>query len=41
MEITRSSIETTAGPSEWFTGAVYLDAVASPSGASLCGAGGL
>ena len=34
MQITRSSIETTAGPSEWFTGAVYLDAVAEPSGAS-------
>jgi quercetin dioxygenase-like cupin family protein len=34
MEITRSSGETTAGPSEWFTGAVYLDGVATPSGAS-------
>ena len=34
MQITRSSIETTAGPSEWFTGAVYLDAVAAPSGVS-------
>ena len=34
MQITKSSIETTAGPSEWFTGAVYLDAVATPSGAS-------
>ena len=25
---------TAAGPSEWFTGAVYLDAVATPSDAS-------
>ena len=31
MEITRSSIETTPGPSDWFTGAVYIDAVAAPS----------
>ena len=31
MEITRSSIATAAGPSEWFTGAVYIDAVAAPS----------
>jgi quercetin dioxygenase-like cupin family protein len=34
MQITRSSIETTLGPSEWFTGSVYIDAVAAPSGAS-------
>ena len=34
MQITRSSIDTMAGPSEWFTGAVYVDAVAAPSGAS-------
>jgi len=34
MQITRSSIETAAGPSDWFTGAVYIDAVAAPSGAS-------
>jgi quercetin dioxygenase-like cupin family protein len=31
VQITRSSIETTPGPSDWFTGAVYLDAVAAPS----------
>jgi quercetin dioxygenase-like cupin family protein len=30
MQITRSSIETTPGPGDWFTGAVYFDAVASP-----------
>ena len=34
MEITRSSVATMAGPSEWFTGRVYVDAVAVPSGAS-------
>ena len=34
MEITRSSLDTTPGQSDWFTGAVYIDAVATPSGAS-------
>src|SRR3954454_17956199 len=34
MQITRSSIETTPGPSEWFTGSVYIDAVAATSGSS-------
>jgi quercetin dioxygenase-like cupin family protein len=34
MQITRSSIETTPGPGDWFTGAVYIDAVAAPSGTS-------
>ena len=34
MQITRNSIETKAGPSEWFTGSVYIDAVAAPSGQS-------
>ena len=34
MQITRSSIETMAGPSDWFTGAVYVDAVAAPSNGS-------
>lgn len=34
MEITRNSLDTTTGPSEWFTGKVYLDPVATPSGAS-------
>ena len=34
MQITRSSIETMAGPSDWFTGAVYIDAVAAPSNGS-------
>jgi quercetin dioxygenase-like cupin family protein len=31
MQITRNSLETTAGSSDWFTGAVYLDTVATPS----------
>jgi quercetin dioxygenase-like cupin family protein len=34
MQITRSGNDTTAVPSDWFTGAVYLDSVATPSGAS-------
>ena len=34
MQITRNSTETTAGPSEWFTGAVYIDAIATPADAS-------
>jgi quercetin dioxygenase-like cupin family protein len=34
MQITRNATETTPGPGEWFTGAVYLDAVAVPSGPS-------
>ena len=34
MELTRNTIETMAGPADWFTGAVYLDAVAAPSGTS-------
>ena len=34
MQITRSGIETTKGPADWFTGDVYLDAVAAPAGSS-------
>ena len=34
MQITKNSTETMAGPSEWFTGTVYIDAVAAPSGDS-------
>ena len=34
MQVNRNSIETVTGPSEWFTGAVYIDAVATPSDAS-------
>jgi quercetin dioxygenase-like cupin family protein len=39
MWITRNSLETTPGPSEWFTGAVYIDTVATPSGPSRLSAG--
>ena len=38
MQITRTTIETAAGPSEWFTGAVYIDTVATPSEPSRLGA---
>ena len=31
MHITRNSIDTNAGPVDWFTGAVYVDTVATPS----------
>jgi quercetin dioxygenase-like cupin family protein len=31
MQLTKNSIETRIGPSEWFTGAVYVDTVAAPS----------
>ncbi len=34
MQITKNSIETRTGPSAWFTGAVYVDTVATPSGPS-------
>jgi quercetin dioxygenase-like cupin family protein len=34
MKITRSNTETGQGPSDWFTGAVYIDAVAAPSNGS-------
>jgi quercetin dioxygenase-like cupin family protein len=31
MKLRRSSIATTKGPAEWFTGTVYIDTVAAPS----------
>jgi quercetin dioxygenase-like cupin family protein len=31
MQITRSTVETMKGPAAWFTGDVYIDAVAAPS----------
>jgi quercetin dioxygenase-like cupin family protein len=34
MQITRNGIDTAVGPSDWFSGAVYIDTVATPSGAS-------
>src|SRR5688500_8379176 len=38
MQITRSSTETLKGPADWFTGDVYLDAVAAPAGTSTAAA---
>jgi quercetin dioxygenase-like cupin family protein len=34
MQITRNSLETSAGRSDWFTGAVYIDTVAALSDGS-------
>jgi quercetin dioxygenase-like cupin family protein len=34
MQIARHSIETAVGPSDWFTGSVYIDPVATPTGPS-------
>jgi len=34
VQITRNSLETTIGPSDWFTGTVYVDPVAAPSAPS-------
>jgi quercetin dioxygenase-like cupin family protein len=34
MQLTRNSVETMAGPGEWFTGTVSVDAVAASSGPS-------
>lgn len=31
MQITRSSLQTSKGPADWFTGDVYLDTVAVPT----------
>lgn len=38
MRITTKATETVAGPSEPFTGAVYVDALTTPSGPSRLGA---
>ena len=34
MRITPSSIDTQRGPAEWFTGEVYIDAIAAPEATS-------
>ena len=34
MQITRNTLETAAGPSDWFTGVVYVDTVAAPGAGS-------
>ncbi len=38
MQITRNGPQTVAGPADWFTGVVFLDQVAVPSGPSLLAA---
>ena len=35
MQVTRNTSETAPGPSDWFTGTVYIDAVATPSGVPI------
>jgi quercetin dioxygenase-like cupin family protein len=34
MQVSRNTATTTSGPPEWFTGAVYVDAITTPSGPS-------
>ncbi len=34
MQVTRNSLDTTPGSSTWFTGAVFIDTVATPSATS-------
>ena len=34
MQLIRNGVQTTPGPAEWFTGAVFIDPVATPSGVS-------
>jgi quercetin dioxygenase-like cupin family protein len=34
MQIARNSLEAAAGPSDWFTGTLYIDTVATPADAS-------
>jgi quercetin dioxygenase-like cupin family protein len=34
MQITRNATETAPGPADWFTGNVFIDAVAAPGGGS-------
>jgi quercetin dioxygenase-like cupin family protein len=34
VQLTKNSIQTATGPSDWFTGSVYIDTVAAPSGPS-------
>jgi quercetin dioxygenase-like cupin family protein len=34
MQITRNSLDTGSGPGDWFTGSVFIDTIAAPSGSS-------
>jgi len=38
MQITRNGLVTTPGPSDWFTGTVYIDPIATPSPPARTGA---
>jgi quercetin dioxygenase-like cupin family protein len=38
MQITRNSLDTGAGPSDWFTGTVYIDPIATAAPPSRVGA---
>jgi quercetin dioxygenase-like cupin family protein len=38
LRITRNTLDTSRGPSDWFAGAVYVDTVAEPSENSRIGA---
>jgi quercetin dioxygenase-like cupin family protein len=38
VQITRNTLDTGAGPADWFTGAVYIDTITAPSDASPLGA---
>jgi quercetin dioxygenase-like cupin family protein len=38
MEITRNTLDTSAGSADWFTGTVYIDTIAAPGQASTLGA---
>jgi quercetin dioxygenase-like cupin family protein len=41
MQITRNSLETAKGPADWFTGDVYIDAVATPTPPARTAAAGV
>ena len=38
MQITRNSLETVQGPADSFTGAVYIDTIATPAATARSGA---
>jgi quercetin dioxygenase-like cupin family protein len=38
MEVTRNGVETARGPSDWFSGEVFIDTITAPSGAWQIGA---
>jgi quercetin dioxygenase-like cupin family protein len=38
MELTRNGVDTTPGPTDWFTGTVHIDTIAAPANGSRIGA---